>query len=278
MDVAIGLPNAVAGTKGEQLLEFARRADSAGFSSLGTIDRIVYDNYESLTTLAAAGAVTERIRLATTILILPYRANGALVAKQAATVNALSGGRLLLGLAVGGRDDDYAISGVEMSRRGELMDEMLETMEQAWESDAVGPPGRPEVVIGGTAPAPFRRAARYGSGWMLGGGTPDALREGKRQVEEAWERAGRDGRPTIRALGYYALGPNAEEKAREDLLHYYAWLGEDIAEQIASSAATTPEAVKGALGAFEDAECDEFFFFAADNDPEQVDLLAEHVL
>ena len=75
MDVGIGLPNAVPGTSGAQLVEWARRADGRGFSSLGTIDRVVYDNYEPLTALAAAAAVTERIGLCTSVLLGPLRDN-----------------------------------------------------------------------------------------------------------------------------------------------------------------------------------------------------------
>jgi alkanesulfonate monooxygenase SsuD/methylene tetrahydromethanopterin reductase-like flavin-dependent oxidoreductase (luciferase family) len=277
MELGIGLPSAVAGTGGDDLVEFARRADSAGFSTLGTIDRLVYDNYEPLTALAAAAAVTERIRLATSILIVPYRANAALLAKQAASVHALSGGRLLLGVSVGGREDDYEVSHVDFARRGGRMDEMLSELGDAWSSDTIGPGGSPDLIVGGQAPASFRRAAEHGIGWMLGGGTPEQLAEGKAKAEAAWSEAGRDGKPRIMALGYYSLGPQAEENANRDLKHYYAWLG-DYADQIAASAATDEETVQAYLSAFEQAGCDEFIFFPCSSDPEQVDLLADAAL
>src|SRR3954451_6121204 len=123
MDVGIGLPATIPGVEGPQLLEWARRAEARGFSSLGTIDRIVYGNYESLIALAAAAAVTERIRLATAILIAPVR-HPAIAAKQAASLARLSGDRLTLGVAVGGREDDYEAAGVDFRTRGKRMDEM----------------------------------------------------------------------------------------------------------------------------------------------------------
>src|SRR3954447_21259805 len=106
MDVGIGLPNTVLGVDRNGIVEGARAAEDAGFSSLGTIDRIAYPNFESLISLAAAAAVTERIKLTTDILLAPTR-RAALLAKQAATIDQISDGRLVLGLAVGGREDDY---------------------------------------------------------------------------------------------------------------------------------------------------------------------------
>ena len=108
MDIGIGLPNAVSNTTRQQLLDWARAAESAGFSSLGTIDRIVYPNYEPLIALSAAAAVTERIRLATTVMLGPLRMNAALVAKQVLSLDAVAGGgRTVLGIGLGGREDDY---------------------------------------------------------------------------------------------------------------------------------------------------------------------------
>src|SRR5918999_6265645 len=120
MDVGIGLPNSVRGVDRAGIVEWARRAEDAGFASLGTIDRLVYPSYESLIALAAAAAVTERIRLVTDILLAPLHRNTPLLAKQAATIDSLSGGRLVLGMAPGAREDDFAVSGVDMRTRGRI--------------------------------------------------------------------------------------------------------------------------------------------------------------
>src|SRR5919199_1585802 len=147
MDVGIGLPNAVRGVDRAGIVDWAQRAEAAGFSSLGTIDRIVYENYEALVALAAAAAVTERIKLLTSVLLAPLRTNTALFAKQAASVDGLSEGRLVLGLAIGGREDDYELSGVDFSSRAQAFDRQLDDLRRFWDGDEVGPdaPGGPTV-------------------------------------------------------------------------------------------------------------------------------------
>jgi len=252
MDVGIGLPATIRGVQGGPLLEWARRAEARGFSSLGTIDRLVYGNYEPLIALAAAAAVTERIRLATTTLIAPFRANGALVAKQAASLDRLSSGRLTLGVAVGGREDDFEASGVDFHRRGAMFDAMLAEWRRIWAGEAgIGPAGRPRLMLGGTADVAFERAAEYGDGWIMGGGPPDRLPGAIAKTRQAWEAAGRDGEPLIMALAYFALGDDAEQAANRYLRHYYGWLGDDTAGAIASSAATDADTVRGYAQAFE---------------------------
>ena len=285
MDVAIGLPNAVPGTTGEQLIEWARRAEAAGFSSLGTIDRLAYPSYEPIAALAAAAAVTERIKLATTILLAPLRVNAPLLAKQAASVHRISGGRFVLGVAIGPREDDYTVSGLDFGARGREFDEMLPQIRRTWAESggeyAVGPDvsdDPPQLIIGGAVDRAFERAAEYGDGWIMGGGTPDAFAEGKQQLEAAWSEAGRDGEPRKMSLAYFGLGPDGPASAEHDLKHYYAWLGDEIAGAIAGSAATDEDTVRAYVQAFSDAGCDELVICPTSSDPEQVDLLAAAAL
>ncbi len=106
MKIGIGLPATIPGVNGQLVLNWARKADAGPFSSLAMLDRMVFPNYEPLTTLAAAAAVTQRVRLMTTVLITTLR-NAGILAKQAATIDALSNGRLTLGLGVGAREDDF---------------------------------------------------------------------------------------------------------------------------------------------------------------------------
>lgn len=285
MKIGIGLPSTVPGTQGGQLRDWALRAEAAGFSTLGTIDRIVYPNHESLIALAYAAAVTERIGLLTSILIAPLRANGTLLAKQAASIDVLSGGRLTLGLAVGGREDDFDASGIDFSRRGATFDRQLEEMHRLWSGEKVGfaggvgpqpRDGRPEVVIGGGSPPSFRRAAQH-AGWMMGGGPPDRFAAEVEKLREAWAAAGRDGEPRQMALGYYGLGAGAADQVHRYITDYYGFLG-DYAEQMAASIPADVGGVREVVAAFEAAGCDELVLFPTSSDPAQVDLLAEAVL
>lgn len=285
MDVGIGLPNAVPGTTGKQLTEFARTAERCGFPALGTIDRLVYPNHEPLIALGAAAAVTERIRLMTSILITPYRLNTALLAKQLATLHVLSEGRLEVGVGLGAREDDYQASGAGEARRGSRIGEQIEEIRRIWGGEErgfagpIGPAvdGGPPIIVGGHADAALRRAARLGDGWMMGGGTPDQFAELSEKVKGYWGEEGRDGAPPVRALAYFALGPEGSQKADWALKDYYGVMGEETAAAIAASAATDQETVRQYMEAFEQAGCDELILFSCGSEPEQVELLAEAV-
>jgi alkanesulfonate monooxygenase SsuD/methylene tetrahydromethanopterin reductase-like flavin-dependent oxidoreductase (luciferase family) len=284
MQVGIGLPNAVPGTTGKQLTDFARAADQAGFSILGTIDRIVYPNLEPLATLAAAAAVTDRIRLASSVILGPLRGNAALLAKQFLTLDTLAGGgRAVLGIGAGARDDDYKISDLHMKNRGQWLDSACEEINRTWRGDGdleakVGPRPSgdgPTLIVGGAVKASFERAAKYASGWIQGGSGPDQFVEDSKSVDEAWKNAGRDDKPYKMALAYFSLGPDAEKNAHDYLPHYYEWLGEDTAKMIAQSTPKDTDSVKQLISTFEGNGCDELILFPSSSDPEQVTLLAE---
>ena len=285
MDIGIGIPNSVRGTTGPQLLEWARRAEAAGFSTLGTIGRIAYPSYEELTVLAAAGAVTERIGLMSNILLAPTRSTAEL-AKQASSVHELTGGRLTLGVATGGRADDYALTGRDFGARGRRFDEQLLELRRAFAGEPlvdgsapVVPDGAQPVpiMIGGTSDAAVRRTVEFGIGWTAGGVPPQMVAPFVERVRASWRDAGREGSPRIVALNYFGLG-GTEEQSRGYLLDYYGFLGPDFAEMIAGGAHRSADAVREVVAAFAEAGVDELILDPTVGDPAQVDLLAEAAL
>jgi alkanesulfonate monooxygenase SsuD/methylene tetrahydromethanopterin reductase-like flavin-dependent oxidoreductase (luciferase family) len=284
VDIGIGIPNAVQGATGASLLEWARRAEAAGFSGLASIGAVSYPSFEELTVFAAAGAVTERIRFFSNVLIAPARSTAEL-AKQAATVDQLTGGRLSLGLGVGWRAADFTLTGRDFDGRGAAFDQQLHDLGRAWSGETLAPDTREvsptpvssiPILIGGTSAAAIRRVVDHGAGWTAGGMPPDAVGQFGERVRAAWKDAGRSGEPLIAALVYYSLG-DTEEQSRDNLLHYYAPMGPDIAGMIAGSALRSPEAIRGAVSAYEAAGVTELFLDPSVADPAQVDLLAEVV-
>jgi alkanesulfonate monooxygenase SsuD/methylene tetrahydromethanopterin reductase-like flavin-dependent oxidoreductase (luciferase family) len=284
MDIGIGLPSTIPGIPGKLIMQWASAAELAGFSSLGTIDRVVYGNLETVPVLAAAAAVTDRIGLTTAILIGPFRGNGALLAKQLATVDNIAGGRLQLGIAVGGRQDDFEATGSPFHTRGRDFDSQLVQMREVWSQEpqgAVGPigpapvrAGGPPMLIGGNADAAFQRMVEFGVGWIQGGGGPVAFAAGADKARQAWREVGRAGEPRLAALSYVSLGPDADEHAQRYLGDYYSFLG-DFGPQIAAGALTTSQKVADAVAAYADAGCDELILFPCNPDVVQVALTAE---
>jgi alkanesulfonate monooxygenase SsuD/methylene tetrahydromethanopterin reductase-like flavin-dependent oxidoreductase (luciferase family) len=281
MEVGIGLPNASQGVTAQQLVEFGRAAEEADFPSLGALDRVVYHAYEPLTLFAAIAVVTKRIRLTSAVVLAPLRSTP-ILAKQAAAVHNLSGGRLVLGMGLGARDDDYETSDIEMGPKGRRFTEQLEELEKLWAGEkrghagGVGPAPEgdgPTVIVGGGVDASFKRAARFGAGWIMGGGTPDQFNEAAPKVREYWSEQGREGEPRLMALAYYSLGQSSSQGV-ENIRHYYDWLGE-YGDQIAASVAADADTVKAYVSAFEEAGCDELLLFAGTGDRDQVTSLRE---
>ena len=286
MNIGIGLPATIPGTKGSLVLDWAKRADSGPFSSLGVLDRVVYPNHEPLITLAAAAAITDRVRLMTTVLLAPLRAAG-LLAKQAATIDAFSGGRPTLGLGVGGREDDFEAAPAPFHDRARRFEEQLDLMKRVWSgepvSDEAGPvgptparAGGPELLIGGYSATPIRRVGRWADGFISGGvADPEQVRQMFDLAEESWRAEGRDGKPRLVATLYYSLGPNAA-RGGDYIRDYYSYFG-PAADDMARAIPSSPDAVEELIRGFGDVGADEVVCWPTVAELEQVDRLAEVV-
>ncbi len=283
--VGIGLPGNVPGARGDAILEWARRADAGPFSSLGVIDRLVYDNYEPLVMLSAAAGATGRVRLLTCVLLAPLR-NPGVLAKQAASLDAISGGRLTLGVGVGRRPDDYKIAPADYERRGRNMARSLTAMRRIWGGEVMsesgsgpmGPApvsaGGPEVLIGAGSPQAVRRVGKHADGFIAAAGNAASVELLYRQAVDSWNEEGRPGRPRLAGVASYALGPGAADKVGGYIRHYYSFLG-DAAGQMAQNAISTPEAVRDAIRNMEGIGMDEVVFLPSAADMDQMKRLAD---
>lgn len=285
--IGIGLPTRAAADSSDLLFEWAASADRGPFSSVAASDRVVTNAHEPLLALAAAIGVTRRVRLIASVIVAPTRET-TLLARQAASMDALSGGRFTLGIGVGIREDDYAATGISFHRRGHRLDEQLPILRRIWAGEplgegvaAIGPAparrGGPELLIGGYVNAVARRIAAWGDGFMApGGGEPDKMQELWRQIEEAWTEAGRNGQPRWVGGSYFALGPSADEAARTYTEASYGF-DPELARRRLRGIPTTPAALRVVLRRQADMGVDEYILRPCSTSLEQVDRLAEVV-
>jgi alkanesulfonate monooxygenase SsuD/methylene tetrahydromethanopterin reductase-like flavin-dependent oxidoreductase (luciferase family) len=286
MNVGLGLPI----SDPLVLLDWARKADAGPFTTVAVLDRLVYDNPEPLVTLAALAGATGRVRLQPEVLLAPLR-QPALMAKQAATLDRLSDGRLTLGIGLGARQDDYQAAGVDTRGRGARLEEIMMQMRRIWrgqpytqEIGPIGPmparDGGPEILFGGFTPKTIDRVARLGDGLLCA--SPIGEMDGVfRATEKAWQSAGRTGRPKLVAQLNAVLGPEATVDAARGHIHryysgpHYMELPADYTDLVVQRMATTPEQVRAAHDHFTEIGADETIFYCWSPDPQQVDRFAQ---
>jgi alkanesulfonate monooxygenase SsuD/methylene tetrahydromethanopterin reductase-like flavin-dependent oxidoreductase (luciferase family) len=285
LKVGLGLPNADTSLhNGRLLVDISRRAEDLGFSSLATIGRLAFPSYEELLALSAAAGVTERIGLMTDILLAAIR-EPVLLAKQAATLDQLSRGRFVLGIGVGGRPDDFAVSGFNFKDRGKRLDAALDLMHRAWRGEPVPGSDKPvtprpvnghsvPIIVGGQADRPIDRVVKYGIGYTQGGGNPEGLKAMMGRVKAAWQAAGREGEPEFRALAYFAIGDDVHAEGQSNIVDYYGDWGANVWKSTVKTAEEARERVK----AYEAVGCDELLLFMTAPAVSQAERLAEAVL
>ena len=289
MQIAMTLPTMVAHGRAETLA-WCRGIDEGPFSSLAVPERITFTSHSWTVELAAAAALTERVRLWTTVVVLPAH-DAVQVAKDLASVDQLAAGRLTVGIGVGGREHDYRAVGGDFSHRWSRMDEQVATMRRIWAqeppfegADPVGPPpvqaGGPPLIAGVIGPKAMARAAVWAEGvddpTSITSVDADALAQRRQIIEAAWKAAGRTEAPHFSASLWYALGPDSQRQLGDYVFDYMKIFDAGFARQMAEAAPVhTAEALRNAVAAAEAAGCDELFLVPTTADPAELDRTRE---
>ena len=276
----------------QQILNWCRRIDQGPFDMLSCGERIVGYSSDMRILMAAAAAVTERVRLVPSLYVLPMH-SAVRAAKEIATLDLLSGGRVDVTVGVGGRREDYRAVGASFDRRHQKMDEQVAVMRDIWRGvppfegcDPVGPnpvqPGGPPLLIGAMGPKSMRRGAAWADGVYVFSmnAERDEIRSMLDTADRAWQDAGRSDPPRKMAGFWYSLAADAETQLKEYVFEYMRIFGEKFARQLAQTACLhNRDAVLRAVDDMQQVGCEELFLVPATADYAEIDgveaILAE---
>ena len=288
MDVGICFPYMEQDLTREVAMNWFRAVDQGPFSSLSCGERITGCTVEMVSTLGAAAAATERVRIVPSLYVLPMH-SAVRAAKEIATLDLLSGGRVTVTVGVGGREVDYRAVDASMERRHARMDEQVAKMRAVWRGeppleglDPVGPrpvqAGGPPIHAGVMGPKATRRAAEWADGVYVwsGNGVGSEIQHFLGMVDEAWQDAGRDSEPRRVAGFWYSLAPDAQQRLQSYVYDYLEVLSKDVARAMSGMMdRSTPDRVMESLDAMEELGCDECFLVPATCDIAEVERAAE---
>lgn len=288
MEVGICLPYMEHDFGREEILAWCRTADDGPWSSLSCGERITGYTLEMRTMLSAAAAVTGRVRIMPSLYVLPMH-SAVWAAKEIATLDVISGGRVTLCVGVGGREVDYRAVGASFARRHARMDEQIATMRAVWAGeppvdggDEVGPRpvqrSGPPILAGAMGPKAMRRAAEWADGvyTFSMGGNADEIRRMLDMADAAWSEAGRSAPP--RKLGgfWYSLSDDSENALKSYVHRYLAVFGDAAARSIAKTMTRfTEDGVRDSLEGMRAAGCDEVVLSPCTADRTEIERAAK---
>jgi probable F420-dependent oxidoreductase len=267
MKLGFGLPIGGAAATADNVVALARHAEALGYHSLWVFQRLLCpvsplntyygapndawpepfrSTFDPIVTLAFLAAQTTRVRLGTSVLVAPFY-SPIVLAKQLATLDIMSGGRLTVGLGIGWSRDEYDAAGAPFERRGERADEFVQCLDAIWTQAEVTFKGafyfvpssrvdpkpvqkpRPPLLIGGYSEPSFRRAGRLGDGYTGGNMAPDKLAHIVRRVRDHAERAGRDpARIIVASRGSFRVTSTPQGKDRAVFCGSLADIRDDV--------------------------------------------------
>lgn len=260
MQFGVTIPNNWGVADPQQVLALGPLAETLGYDSVWVMDHLLNTGYirerlddkpyyHPLATLSYLSATTKRVRLGTSVLVLPYH-NPVELAKYTATLDQMSGGRVILGVGVGAMTEEFEALGVPFRQRGALTNECIAIMKELWTNPdptyhgrhwrlthfkfAPHPVQQPHIPlwIGGASPGALRRAATMGDGWHPSGVSPEAFHTGQQEVRQLASVAGRDPQAltmSVRVEVEVHGGPSSQRAAGRSRL-----LGHDLGAMGAS--------------------------------------------
>lgn len=281
------LPVMEPGIDAATLEAWSKLIDTGPFSSLCFGERMAFDNPHSLTLLGAVSAWTSRVRICTTVLV-PQLHDPVSLAKALATADMLCGGRLSVGVGVGGREEDYRAAGADLSTRTmQQMADRVTVMRRVWAGEnvtnavrPVGPkpiqPGGPEILVGTLGPKTIRHAAGWADG--LAGVAPDvdlaAIGKIFDQARADWQEAGRPA-PRLTTSFWFAVGDEPRAQVHRHLRHYMNWIPAEFVDAFAATAgfAGTVTELTDLLRRIEDLGADEVQLIPTSDDRSQAEQI-----
>lgn len=289
MRLGMTLPVMEAGLDRQTLKQWAESIDRGPWDSLALGERIAFANPEFITTLAACAAWTQRVELVSTVAVVPLH-SPVILAKQLATIDVLSNGRLTAGVGLGGRKEDYIAAGADYSHHtlAELQ-ARVETMQAIWRGETLPHLPRPvdprpvrghiPVLAGALGPKAIARAASYASGLCGFSFTATAADAGKgfQLAREAWARAQRSAPPRLMTSFWYAIGEpeHARAQVNAHLRHYLTWLPRPTVEAMlpVTGFAGTLTALKERLAEMREAGADDVLLVPTTRDSAEPERL-----
>jgi alkanesulfonate monooxygenase SsuD/methylene tetrahydromethanopterin reductase-like flavin-dependent oxidoreductase (luciferase family) len=264
------LPVTEPGWTREVLLEWTQKVEEGPFSSLALGERICFPNPELMTTLGACAVLTERVQLVTTVLILSMH-DPVLAAKQLATVDMLSGGRLTVGVGTG----------------GPVLESHVETMRRVWRGEIVVPDtlrpvepfpvreGGPRLLSGAMGPKSTASAAKWADGisGMTMSASAKEVSASFDLARSAWKKAGREDEPELNTALWFAIGEGADEQMNTHLTRYFNWLDPESRHAMVAHAGFRGSAqeFRDLVASLSDTGANELLLIPTSIDPNEVD-------
>ena len=286
MKIGVCLPYMQRGISRQNFKDWCRIIDQGPFYSLSCGERVTGYSYEMRNILAFAAASTERVRIIPALYVLPMH-SAVQAAKEIATLDILSEGRVTVTVGVGGRERDYEALEASFKNRFQKMDDQIATMKKVWRGELldgleeIGPnpvqAGGPPILVGAMGPKSIQRVSKWADG-LYGfamDGNADLIDHFFTSADTAWQESGRQDKPYRMAGFWYSLANNAEAALSDYVFDYLKTFGEEDARNIAKTMTMhDPIAIKDGLDAIEALGCDEIQLVPASADIAEVDRLA----